>query len=212
MEHHGDDVCGGSCVDARQNSRAIPTVEKLRGESFSFPPEPLLVKLLMPRHHFLSIFQCVLFCALRTSQRMGWHHGTRPRAPSMGPWGSFLFLPEPLLVMLLMPRHHFLSIFQCVLFCALRTSQLMGWHHGTRPRAPSMGPWGSFLFPPEPLLVMLLMPRHHFLSIFQSVLFCALRTSQLMGWRHGTRPRAPSMGPWDAAAPCVVGAAELPME
>ncbi len=40
-EHHGDDVCGGSCVDAWQNSHTIPTAENLRGGSFSFPPEPL---------------------------------------------------------------------------------------------------------------------------------------------------------------------------
>ena len=33
-------------VYAWQNSRTIPTVEMLRGGSFSFPPEPLLVKLL----------------------------------------------------------------------------------------------------------------------------------------------------------------------
>ena len=40
-EHHGDDVCGGSCVDAWQNSRTIPTVEKLRDRSFLFPPKPI---------------------------------------------------------------------------------------------------------------------------------------------------------------------------
>ena len=40
-EHHGDDVCGESCVDARWISGTIPTVEKLRGGSFLFPPEPL---------------------------------------------------------------------------------------------------------------------------------------------------------------------------
>ena len=45
-EHHGDDVCGESCVDARWISGTIPTVEKLRGGSFLFPPKPLLVKLL----------------------------------------------------------------------------------------------------------------------------------------------------------------------
>jgi hypothetical protein len=31
-------------------------------------------------------------------------------------------------------------------------------------------------------------------------------------WRHQTRPQAPRIGPWEAAAPCVVGAADLPME
>jgi hypothetical protein len=46
-EHHGDDVCGESCVDARRISGTIPTVEKLRGGSFLFPPESLLVKLLI---------------------------------------------------------------------------------------------------------------------------------------------------------------------
>ncbi len=39
-EHHGDDVCGGSCVDSQRNLSTIPTVEKLRGGSFPFPPEP----------------------------------------------------------------------------------------------------------------------------------------------------------------------------
>ena len=29
MEHHGNDVCGGSCVDARRISGTIPTVEIL---------------------------------------------------------------------------------------------------------------------------------------------------------------------------------------
>ncbi len=45
-EHHGDDVYGGSCVDARRISGTLPTLGNLRGGSFSFPPEPLLVKLL----------------------------------------------------------------------------------------------------------------------------------------------------------------------
>jgi hypothetical protein len=44
--HHGDDVWGGSCVGARRNSSTIPTIENLRGGSFLFLPEPLLVKLL----------------------------------------------------------------------------------------------------------------------------------------------------------------------
>ena len=47
MAHHGDDVCGGSCVGARRNLSTIPTVEILWGVSFLFPPEPLLVKLLL---------------------------------------------------------------------------------------------------------------------------------------------------------------------
>ena len=45
-EHDGDDVCRGGCVGARRNSRIIPTIENLRGGSFSFPPEPIVVKLL----------------------------------------------------------------------------------------------------------------------------------------------------------------------
>jgi hypothetical protein len=44
-EHYGDDVCGGSCVDARQISCTIPTVGNLWGGSFSFPPVPIGVKL-----------------------------------------------------------------------------------------------------------------------------------------------------------------------
>ena len=32
MEHHGDDVCGGSCVDSQQNLSTIPTVKKPLGE------------------------------------------------------------------------------------------------------------------------------------------------------------------------------------
>jgi hypothetical protein len=34
MGHHGDDVCGGGCVDARWNYCTIPTVGNLRGRSF----------------------------------------------------------------------------------------------------------------------------------------------------------------------------------
>ena len=41
MEHHGDAVCGGSCVDSWQISGTIPTVGNLRGRSFLFPPAPL---------------------------------------------------------------------------------------------------------------------------------------------------------------------------
>ena len=40
MEHHGDDVCGGSYVNVKQNYCTILTVEKLRGGSFLFPPKP----------------------------------------------------------------------------------------------------------------------------------------------------------------------------
>ena len=47
-EHHGDDVCGGSCVDVLWISHTIPTVRYLRGGSFLFPPEPIGVKLLGP--------------------------------------------------------------------------------------------------------------------------------------------------------------------
>jgi hypothetical protein len=45
MEHHGDDVCGGSCVDARQNLSTIPTVGNLQGKSFLFPPKSLWEKI-----------------------------------------------------------------------------------------------------------------------------------------------------------------------
>ena len=41
MEHHGDDVCGGSCVDVQWISHTIPTIGNLRGESFSFLSESL---------------------------------------------------------------------------------------------------------------------------------------------------------------------------
>jgi hypothetical protein len=41
-EHHGDDVYGGSSVDARRRiSRTISTIGNLWGGSFLFPPEPL---------------------------------------------------------------------------------------------------------------------------------------------------------------------------
>ncbi len=43
MEHHGDDVCWGSCVDAWQNSHTIPTVGNLWSRSFSFPPKSFLL-------------------------------------------------------------------------------------------------------------------------------------------------------------------------
>jgi hypothetical protein len=36
----------GGCVGDWQNYRTIPTVENLRGGSFSFPPKPLFVFLL----------------------------------------------------------------------------------------------------------------------------------------------------------------------
>ncbi len=38
MAHHGDDVCEGSCVGCRPNSRTIPTVEIPWGGIFSFRP------------------------------------------------------------------------------------------------------------------------------------------------------------------------------
>ena len=41
MAHHGDDFCGGSCVDARRISGTIPTIENLWGGSFLFLPKPL---------------------------------------------------------------------------------------------------------------------------------------------------------------------------
>jgi hypothetical protein len=40
-EHHDDDVCGKSCVDARRISGTIPTNGNLRGGSFLFLPELL---------------------------------------------------------------------------------------------------------------------------------------------------------------------------
>jgi hypothetical protein len=43
MAYHGDDVCGGSCIGAQQNSCTIPTVENLQGRIFSFPPKPLFM-------------------------------------------------------------------------------------------------------------------------------------------------------------------------
>jgi hypothetical protein len=46
MGLHGNDVCGGSCVDAQRNYCTIPTVGNLRGGSFLFLPEPIGVKLL----------------------------------------------------------------------------------------------------------------------------------------------------------------------
>jgi len=39
MEHHGDDECGGSCVDARWNSCTILSVGNLRSGSFLFLPK-----------------------------------------------------------------------------------------------------------------------------------------------------------------------------
>jgi hypothetical protein len=41
MAHHGDDVCGGSCVGCQWNFRTILTVQILRRGSFLFLPEPL---------------------------------------------------------------------------------------------------------------------------------------------------------------------------
>jgi hypothetical protein len=56
VEHHGDDVCGGGgvCVDRRRNSCTVPIVGNLWGGSFSFPPEPIGVKLLTIRGHILK--------------------------------------------------------------------------------------------------------------------------------------------------------------
>jgi len=42
MAHHGNDVCGGSCVDARQNSLTIPTVGNLWGGNVLFLPKQKL--------------------------------------------------------------------------------------------------------------------------------------------------------------------------
>jgi hypothetical protein len=38
MSHHGDDVCGGSCVDAWRDSRTLLTIGNLQSRSFSFLP------------------------------------------------------------------------------------------------------------------------------------------------------------------------------
>jgi hypothetical protein len=72
MEHHGNDVCGGSCVDARRDSHAIPTVENLRGGSFSFPPpNPIGVKLVITfllfvrSQHLIARNVCELFSSDR---------------------------------------------------------------------------------------------------------------------------------------------------
>ena len=43
MKHHGDDVCGGSCVAAGLNSHTIPTVGNLRSKSFLFLPKSVLL-------------------------------------------------------------------------------------------------------------------------------------------------------------------------
>ena len=53
--HHGDELWGGGCVGARQNSCTIPTVENLRGGSFLFPPKPIVVKLLKSWHIFAPL-------------------------------------------------------------------------------------------------------------------------------------------------------------
>ena len=45
---------GGGCVDRRRNSCTVPTVGNLWGGSFSFPPEPIGVKLLTIRGHILK--------------------------------------------------------------------------------------------------------------------------------------------------------------
>ncbi len=38
--HHGGDVCGLIVLGVNGTFRTIPTVGILRGDSFSFPPEP----------------------------------------------------------------------------------------------------------------------------------------------------------------------------
>ena len=45
---------GGSCVVVRGIIDTIPTVRNLRGGSFSFPPEPIGVKLLVD-HFFVDL-------------------------------------------------------------------------------------------------------------------------------------------------------------
>ena len=47
MAYHNDNVCGGGCVGAQQNSRTIPTVQNLRCGSFFVPAQTQIgVKLL----------------------------------------------------------------------------------------------------------------------------------------------------------------------
>jgi hypothetical protein len=41
--HHGDDVCGGSCVSVDGTFRTIPTLGNLWSGSFLFPPESFLL-------------------------------------------------------------------------------------------------------------------------------------------------------------------------
>jgi hypothetical protein len=43
MGHHGDDVCGGSCVGNRLNFYFIPTVGNLREVSFFVPARTLVL-------------------------------------------------------------------------------------------------------------------------------------------------------------------------
>jgi hypothetical protein len=40
MEHNDNYICGGSCVDARGNSRTIPTVGNLYGMIFCYRQNP----------------------------------------------------------------------------------------------------------------------------------------------------------------------------
>ena len=42
MGHHGDDVCGGSCVGTRRNFYFIPTVGNLREGRFFVPARTLV--------------------------------------------------------------------------------------------------------------------------------------------------------------------------
>jgi len=43
QHHHGDDVCGGSCVCVDSTFRIIPTVGNIRRGSFLFPPRGFLL-------------------------------------------------------------------------------------------------------------------------------------------------------------------------
>ncbi len=57
MAHHGDDVCGGSCVGARWNLFTIPTVENLRGGSvFCSCPNPYSGKVV--QYHTITTMYC----------------------------------------------------------------------------------------------------------------------------------------------------------
>ncbi len=70
-EHHGNDVCVGSCVDARQNSRTIPTVENLWSGSFSFPSKGFL---LLIRTFRTQIVVKLLYPKPRIKNKIGWQN------------------------------------------------------------------------------------------------------------------------------------------